>query len=199
MKALISLVLVGIVLFGIGAGTWAYFSDTETSSGNYIAAGTLDLKLGDYDTDTWYEDPNVPSYTVEDVYPGWSDWLDFDALNDGSIDGDLYMKVTYTEAGGDNPEPEGTPDDPVLDDNLCVAITIDGSPLDLSAYDDNSDGCVSLSEIADQYISLGDLVAGTYKNIRIDVNIPSDVGNEIQGDTLTIDVEFKLMQDGASP
>jgi predicted ribosomally synthesized peptide with SipW-like signal peptide len=28
-----------------GAGTWAYFRDTETSTGNTFAAGTLDLKL----------------------------------------------------------------------------------------------------------------------------------------------------------
>ncbi|ADC65841.1 conserved hypothetical protein [Ferroglobus placidus DSM 10642] len=198
MRWVVSLLVLGVVGILLGSGTLAYFSDTETSEDNYIAAGTLELKLGDGDN-TWYDDPDIPNYTISDVYPGWSDWVDFYAKNFGSIDGDLYMKVTYTENSGDNPEAEGSPDDAVLDDYLCVAITVGGSSLNLNTYDENNDGCVSLSEIADQYISLGDLAANDMVNIRIDVNIPTDVGNEIQGDTVTVDVEFKLMQDGASP
>ncbi len=190
MKAVfVAMFLVGLVAAGIGAGTWAYFSDTETSSGNYIAAGTLDLKLGDGES-TWYDDPNIPDYTVSDVYPGWGDWLDFYAKNFGSISGDLYMKVTYTERGGDNPEAEGSPDDAVLDDNLYVAVYVDGTLLNNQ----------TLSWWASQgYYSLGSLTAGSMAHIKIEVYIPTTVGNEIQGDTVTIDVEFKLMQNGYSP
>ncbi|WP_148305910.1 TasA family protein [Geoglobus acetivorans] len=198
MRWIVGVLMVALVGLVIGAGTFAYFSDTETSSGNQITAGTLELKLGD-GANTWYDDPNIPSYTVTNVYPGWSDWLDFYAKNFGSIDGDLYMKVTYTESTGDNTEAEGSPDDAVLDDNLCVAVTLDGTSFDLSTYDTNSDGCVSLSEIANQYILLGDLTGGNSMHIKIDVNIPTTVGNEIQGDTVTVNVEFKLMQDGILP
>lgn len=190
MKAVfVAMLLVGLMAVGVGAGTWAYFSDTETSSGNYIAAGTLELKLGDGGSN-WYDDPDIPSYTINDVYPGWSDWVDFYAKNFGSIDGDLYMKVTYTESGGDNPEAEGTPDDAVLDDNLYVAVYVDG------VLQDNQ----TLSWWQSQgYYSLGDLAAGNMAHIKIEVYIPTTVGNEIQGDSVTVDVEFKLMQDGASP
>ncbi|MBU3967163.1 MAG: M73 family metallopeptidase [Euryarchaeota archaeon] len=40
------LLVIGFVLMATGAGTLAYFSDTETSSGNTLTAGTLDLKTG---------------------------------------------------------------------------------------------------------------------------------------------------------
>ena len=189
MKMLASLVLVGIVLFGIGAGTWAYFDDTETSSGNYIAAGTLDLKLGD-GSSTWLDDPYIPNYTVKDVYPGWSDWLDFYAKNFGSIDGDLYMTVTYTEGVGETPEPEGTPDDPVLDDKLYIAVYVDG------VLKDNE--TLSWWAAHPDY-SLGDLNAGDMAHIKIVGYIPTIVGNEIQGDWVNVTVKFKLVQDGYSP
>ncbi len=60
---LMSVMAIAIVVGVVGAGTFAYFSDTETSSGNTFTAGILDLELDDnnedlgrgYDfvTDTW--------------------------------------------------------------------------------------------------------------------------------------------------
>ncbi|ASA78532.1 TasA family protein [Thermococcus sp. 5-4] len=190
MKMLASLVLVGIVLFGIGAGTWAYFSDTETSSGNYIAAGTLDLKFS-WDKNTWFDNESVPGdIEVKDVYPGWSKTVTGYAKNFGSITGDLYMKVTYTEGGGTNPEPEGTPDEAVLDDNLNITITVNGTSV-----------TKTLKEWADEgYYKLYDnLGPGDWLEATVTAYIPDDVGNEIQGDWVNITVEFVLIQDGYSP
>ena len=44
-EALISVMCIALVAMTAGAGTLAYFSDTETSTGNSFTAGTLDLKV----------------------------------------------------------------------------------------------------------------------------------------------------------
>jgi len=50
-----------------GIGTWAYFQDTKTSTGNVFAAGTLDLKTNDVDgvTQTLYASNLKPGDSVE--------------------------------------------------------------------------------------------------------------------------------------
>jgi len=50
MKKILGLTIVFVLLIGMGCiGTLAYFLDTETSSNNTFAAGTLDLKTDDAD------------------------------------------------------------------------------------------------------------------------------------------------------
>ncbi len=46
MKKILGLGLVALLVMAmVGGGTWAYFNDTETSGGNILTAGTLDLGL----------------------------------------------------------------------------------------------------------------------------------------------------------
>ncbi|ASJ05621.1 TasA family protein [Thermococcus barossii] len=184
MKMLASLVLVGIVLFGIGAGTWAYFDDTETSNGNYIAAGTLDLVVAG-------ENPLSSNVEYSDyVYPGWSDSTYFPVENAGTIDGKLYLDVSYTDSPGETPEPEPTPDNGELSQYLYVKIyysddtTFDAGEIVWEGY---------VSEWSGE-IELGDLPAGATKYIKVEASIDGSVGNEIQGDSLTVDVTFTLEQ-----
>lgn len=44
-KQLMSIMVIGIAALFLGAGTFAYFSDTETSVGNTFTAGTIDISL----------------------------------------------------------------------------------------------------------------------------------------------------------
>jgi len=44
-KILTAIFVVGLVATIAGAGIYAYFSDTETSTSNIFTAGTLDLKV----------------------------------------------------------------------------------------------------------------------------------------------------------
>lgn len=44
-KVLASLLVIGLISLGVGAGTYAYFSDTEVSSENSFSAGTLDHEV----------------------------------------------------------------------------------------------------------------------------------------------------------
>lgn len=89
----------------IGA-TFAFFSDTETSSGNTFAAGTLDLKV---DYDCYYNkpadgDPNCPfepnSWTETDLGPEHK-FFNFDDIKPGDFgEGTISLHVIDNDAWG---------------------------------------------------------------------------------------------------
>ena len=72
MKKIIGLSIVAVLIIGmVGAGTWAYFSDTETSTGNTFTAGTLNLELTDTVEDG--TDGETLTWVFTDLYPGDTD------------------------------------------------------------------------------------------------------------------------------
>lgn len=76
VKSIIGTIFViGIIAVLMGAGTQAYFSDTETSTGNKFDAGTVDLELSDLNdgivwsnglTATWHATNWLPGDTHTD-------------------------------------------------------------------------------------------------------------------------------------
>ena len=44
-KILASVFIIGLLAFGLGYGTYSYFHDTETSTGNVFTAGTIDISI----------------------------------------------------------------------------------------------------------------------------------------------------------
>jgi predicted ribosomally synthesized peptide with SipW-like signal peptide len=82
---LASLFTMLLVAAGLGAGTFAYFSDTEKSSDNVIVAGTIDLSLtGDFD---FYD--VKPCKDMDPVI--------FEFKNVGNNPGFLYFKIDYVD------------------------------------------------------------------------------------------------------
>ncbi|GAH85557.1 unnamed protein product, partial [marine sediment metagenome] len=64
-----SIMAIGIVSLLVGSATFAYFSDTETSSDNTFTAGTFaDLKLLDNNED--WGDGVTATWTATDMIPG---------------------------------------------------------------------------------------------------------------------------------
>lgn len=51
-KILYSIMMLGVLAVAAGSATMAYFSDTETSTGNQFTAGTIDLEIG---FQSWYD------------------------------------------------------------------------------------------------------------------------------------------------
>ncbi len=95
---IIALLLVG----AIGAmGTGAWFSDTETSNGNTLTAGTLDLTVDGEN------DPNVAFMTCTDMSPGDTEYQYWVLKNVGSIDGQpsiTFSAITNNDNGLTDPE-----------------------------------------------------------------------------------------------
>ncbi|WP_373893803.1 TasA family protein [Virgibacillus sp. CBA3643] len=82
----------------IGGGTFAYFSDSETTN-NTFAAGTLDLAV---------EPTEV--INVENIKPGDSFTRDFELQNNGSVDiNKVLLETDYSvmDADGDNADDFG--------------------------------------------------------------------------------------------
>ncbi|ASJ01773.1 hypothetical protein A3L09_00095 [Thermococcus profundus] len=78
----LAFILVGLVFAGMGYGTWAVYRDTETSSGNSIQLGTLDLVLTD----------GVPDadgqWVITNAVPGSTATGDIRIINNGSVEAD---------------------------------------------------------------------------------------------------------------
>jgi len=103
-KILLSLSIITAVAAIVIGGTFAYFSDVETSNGNVFTAGTLDLKTNDADgvTATW---------VLADMAPGGA-----------SVTGSMVLKNTGTVAG-DHVEISvvNTPIENAINEPECVA------------------------------------------------------------------------------
>jgi len=110
-KALFSLLVIAMAVAAVGAGTFAQYTDSVTSTGNTFTAGELDLYLnggtqaGDSVTATWVWDCMVPGEC--------SSWLDF--YGDSADDGERWAKITLKNkdcVAGDHVE--------ILVQNNCV-------------------------------------------------------------------------------
>jgi len=216
-KILISLMTLVVVAGMIGGGAFAYFSDTETSTGNTFTAGTLDLKI-DADplpgTPDWVDDPNVPNVndlavllgiedTVNKMKPGDTDGIIIGIKNAGSIDGiaDLHIKNVVnkdngcTEPEADVPDCSCGPDDGgELGANVLVTILYNGAPVSYEASGDPVLADTPLDDLECNNIILGALDANATGAITMTFTIPGTVGNIIQSDSVEFDVEFSLDQ-----
>ena len=175
-----------------GIGSWAYFSDTEMSTGNTVTAGTLDLKVDGQDVVS-------QKFTVENVYPGYSNSSTIAVKNDGTIDGQ-HLKLAFRnmidyENGCNTPEArvDDSCDNPGagqgdLSGNINIKITDeDGNVL-------ANNKLRNLEYSTRGYIQLGSLNAGETKNLTITATVPTTVGNIIQSDSILTDIELTLTQ-----
>ena len=87
-KILVSLMAILLAVGLVGAGAFAYFNDTETSTGNTFTAGTLDLTVDGQN------DPNVVSFQVSTISPGWSQKYKWVLKNIGSITGKVFVEFS---------------------------------------------------------------------------------------------------------
>ena len=202
MKTIVlSLMTIVLVCALIGGGVYAYFSDTETSTGNTFTAGTLDLNLDGGNT-------NVVKFTVAAVAPGDSGNGTWTIDNVGTLDGYLDLESTsVTEDIGTTTDPELV-DEPThadttqLGDNLLAHMFIDTNGN--SAWDSGETDIlgtnaspVAINTIAGNYPLNLSLASGNTTYITLVWSVPTSVDNRIQGDSVTLDLTFELQQRAA--
>jgi len=86
MKKILGLGMVALLVMAlVGGGTWAYFSDTETSSSNVFTAGTLDLNLTSTNGTSGVNDSITGTFTTSDWRPGDTSSATIAIKNAGSI------------------------------------------------------------------------------------------------------------------
>jgi len=205
MKKIIGLAIAALIIMStVGFGTWAYFNDVETSSGNQITAGTLDLTLDGGNS-------NVNILTgLSNKAPGDTGRLYATIKNVGNLSGEFEVQtgsVTNTGPAGST-EYELAHPTGVLGANCEIAPWID---LD---EDDVFDAGSDLALKSDQTVTTTALQWDTVNNFgsktwdvlmaamtpnqqarfQISWRIPTGAGNEIQGDSFTIGFTFILEQ-----
>jgi predicted ribosomally synthesized peptide with SipW-like signal peptide len=154
VKKILGLTISAILIIGLVAvGTFAYFSDTETSTGNTITAGTLNLTAGVAGSvGTLLNGAAVPGQgadgvntylVIADAKPGDTGTVTFTLTNTGSLAGILTVVSTGTSDENTIWEPEavaGDVSDGVGNGEMGLAVqfsgTNAGTPIDLNGITD---------------------------------------------------------------
>ncbi|MFA5629029.1 MAG: TasA family protein [Dehalococcoidales bacterium] len=211
MKKIFSLSITALMIIGLViGGTWAYFSDAETSTDNIFTAGILDLKLKDGLGD--FVDGGVTgSFGGDDLAPGDIKDGTVTLKNAGNVDGasvDIKFEVDYTNEddydylGIDKTDIDaatwleitkltyGAVD--LLDKDSGAFVNLDIKAADVAG---NNDGKITMDELNGVIIKgLAGIDKGDEKDFYIEVSIPTATGNGIQGDVVDVTVTFGLFQ-----
>jgi len=209
-KILMSVMVIGIATAFLGAGTFAYFTDTEISTGNTFTAGTIDIDIDG-------QNPWTGSFTFDDIKPCRVEYITFTINNVGNnpvnvfkhiknvecTDGDTtYSDASseseYTDCGGEfdvngNPTGQGY----VAKNNIHKWIIYDMSVKVYARtggllwwqviYDEDSD--LTVKDITCFYVQLGMIPVGGYMVVTQSYHMKAETGNWAQGDTMTFDIE----------
>lgn len=193
-KILASIVAIALMASALGIGTYAAFSDIETSTGNSFTAGTLDLKING-------DDINYVAFDISNMHPGSQPKSSIVLSNAGSLSGTLSItSINVTDSENDLIEPEieagdNTPDQGELSSVVNLRLFVDT----------NKDGWISAGEnvffnnkvnMLPSSFDLNQVIpAGGSINIVALFdwhNTPND--NQAQSDSFTLDLAFKLDQ-----
>jgi len=198
-RVLGGLVTVGGAAAAAGAGTFALFNDTETSTGNSVTAGTLDLTEGGSDLLTFSESNIAPTDTGS-AYTTLQ--------NTGNTAGNLSISVTGISSNEGSGTEFNDGGDGELDDQLELQLWVDTG--DDGTFDSSSD--IGLENSTDttsssrsyytastfSNVSWSDVITGWTGTARfyVDWDFPDlgNTNNNAQGDDITVDFEFDLVQ-----
>ena len=190
-KSLFVLTVLIALYTGFGAGTWAFFLDTETSSEDQMASGTLDLKTDNEDgTSQTLDETNVA------LEPGESTGVGVVALkNSGSIDGSsLDMAFSYVES-------DGTPNTVPMTVNETAAIfeviklDYDGTDLLPGISDGNFNSIIDMQDVTNADLTgLSGISAGATKNFSIELITDNATSTDFAMDGIDITMHFTLNQ-----
>ena len=189
MKKILGLTIAFMLLISMGGiGTWAYFQDTETSTGNVLAAGTLDLKTDDVDgvTQTLYASNLKPG----DIVPG-----SITLKNTGSVAGSSVDLVFAYGENDTGPNPSPMTADATAAVIEVTTLTLEGYDLLGGVIDGNSNLYIDIEDLKNANVSdpTGIGASGT-KAFIITVQLRADTSGDFQYDGINITMTFTLNQ-----
>ena len=212
MKKILGLPIAALLVMGlVGAGTFAFFTDTETSVNNILAAGTLDLNVNGGDS-------AVTTLSVSTANPGDSGSGNTTLYNNGNLDAELDIilsTVTNTESvgsteyeadviGGAGVGELGAQATFAMYIDVDMSGTWNSGDIGLSA---NSTGTLYSFPLALEYQVLNNYASDNFNDVYggtmavaaqdgfyILYNVPTSADNTIQGDSVSVDITFTLEQ-----
>ena len=210
------LLLLTVALFLVagmaGAGTFAYFTDTEASTGNTFTAGTMDLKVGD--ADQGFGDGVSATWTMSNMQPGVTTVgpLSVNLQNSGTIAAD-HVEISFSHSIDEatNPvesdtDPNSTPGEMARWIEITL-MTYNGTDFVDGYTDANGNGWFDLEDVTlSPYTDVGDPLdalpapgpnGAGIRSLTMALKFRTEAPNDIQGDILTTTVTFTLNQDAS--
>ena len=194
--ALVSIVLIVALVSMATASSLSYFNDTETSTGNTITAGTLDLQIDDVNT-------NVVKIDIQNWKPSSGPYCyTYKLTNVGTLNGYLDLSsVVVTDLENSYTEPEiesgdSTSDVGELSTLLRMHMFVDAAPSNgYFGFEDTTIYTGYMSGVASSYNQNLPIAAG--QTVYVTVQIGWWLGgndNLAQSDTVAFDLAFQLNQ-----
>ena len=209
-RIILSLAVIAVVSVVAVGATRAFFSDTETSTGDTFSAGTIDIAIDQ-------QNPWTQSYSIGDLKPGETGYINFDITNVGTNPVNVSKNLSaFVNTGGEvqnyfcSALQENTSSEPecvaetalgVKKDDVQSKIVYD---LSVKVYDASSQEIwwqdiytdaegKSLTDVygQDQYVTLGMIPVGGHMLVKQSYHFDPQTGNEYQGDTLSFDMTIK--------
>jgi spore coat-associated protein N len=202
LKKIVGLTMALLVTIGlVGAGTYAYFSDTESSTGNTLTAGTLDLNIDGANI-------AVTTFSASAVAPGDSGTGSSTLANVGSLSGelDIATSAVVNTSGAGGTEYEGGSGELGASAQIAMYLDVDQSGSwtagDIGLMSDGNTytlpTALDYDEIDNYSSETWDAVetmdATASDDIVVNWQVPAGAGNEIQGDEVSFDITFTLEQ-----
>ncbi|MDH5771106.1 MAG: CalY family protein [Candidatus Bathyarchaeota archaeon] len=194
-KILASIFIIGLLAFGLGWGTYSYFSDTEKSTGNVFTAGTIDIKV----TGTGYEWST--GATLADMKPCDTKWITFVIENVGGNPVKVWKRITNIVCDqGLQTEPEIGEEAGTDRCWLPPYILYDLKIPDVR-WIVKPEQQIRIDNINGFWIYLGEIPESGSMTVEQSYHLSSwqdapelDVTNWAQGDTMTFDIELYAEQ-----
>ena len=210
-KILVSVFIIGLLAFGLGWGTYSWFSDTETSKGNIFTAGTIDIAVDG-------ANPWTATYSglLSDVKPSENRWITFVITNPGGNPVKVWKRIVVTGCtGGINAYPTVDPvasSEPEWTEGGGASYVERCWLPPYILYDLKIPGVrwiitqeqqIRIDNINGFWIYLGEIPAYGEMTVEQSYHLSSwkdaaelDVTNWAQGDTMTFDIELYAEQVG---
>ena len=209
-KALGALAAIGTGSVAVGAGTFAGFSETESSAGHELTTDVLNLAIGQSET---------LQFATADIQPGDTGVSKVSLTNSGGVSGTLDINIaSVTDSEGTTPDSETN--NVALSEALDLKLFLEpdgggGGTADQydPSYDQGlePDGTVASGGESYSYADANEYPTGTDSSSAWDLGtlgsvhdfvvrwrLPSDGGdvdiNGVMDDTITIDFQFTLTQ-----
>jgi len=180
----LSLLLIGVVAAFAGAGTWASFSDVETSSANTLTAGTLFLE----------DDALSTPMSVSDSFPGDSGKEKWTLVNGGTLSGELDIEISgYTETSPLITGVNGSDADADLLNNMVYSFGLDTTGDDAINIELASDDATALAD-HDWNAVVATMPSSASYDLIFDWSIPTTADNDIQGEGLSFVIAATIEQ-----
>ena len=200
------IILVAVIAIGV---TGAFFSDTETSEGNRITTGALDLTINGFNRSV------SAVVVIDDMKPSQTWYSGPITLGVFNNPGKLYKHIVRDSIFCETvtvTEPECTDQGGTWDNNQCSLVKDENYLPEIIWFDLEvlneaggwdviiPDGEITVDEIASHWIYLGQYGERLNENevtIRQSFHMFGEAGNEYQSDSCTFTEEFMVLQTNA--